>query len=225
MMDSNQIEQAESAPAQSVAGTNNDEIEQLRQRMLPRTPTAAEIAKVTEARRWWNGKANAAEIAAYLERLTKLQENNAHLTAMGAPALNFSAPSDLRDLTYSALRSQLALLDRLIEEQAAAVQHRQEFAAAAERDRLIANETPTERALRLLAERLENAELEIADLKAAAAARDRETGRPARSRPKPVLSQMGTGMGDGLTVGLSAPPSGAVPDGELSSARRISSSR
>jgi hypothetical protein len=195
-----------------------EHVEQLRRRILA-APDAATVAKSAQERLFWNSKAHGPEIAAYRQRVALLENNNAQLVAVGLARVNFAVAADPRDLDYRALIAQIALLDRLIGEQAEALDRRQALADTAAREQVIARETPTERALRLLSERLEAAEGRIADLEAALGAREREKEKSAPVRPKPVLSHMPTTIGNGLCPEVSVPPSGARPD--PSAARRI----
>jgi hypothetical protein len=190
-------------------GLRDDEVERVRQGIL-RAPTAAEKAKATEEQRRWNSKANAPEIAAYRQRLAALEENNGLLAAVGEAPVKFVAADDLRDLDHRALVAQVALLDRLIKEQIETLNRCEAAAAEAERQRMIANETPTQRSIRILFELREADAARIADLEAAVHARDRDAGRPAPARPKPLLSHAGVSVGDGLTPSLALSPL-AVP--------------
>jgi hypothetical protein len=171
-------------------------IEELRQKALA-LPTPEAVAKASEDRRTWNGRAHSREIVGFNERVARLHGNNARLTAAGLASLNFPTPPDLRDLSYSELMAQIALLDRLLVEQAQTLDRHQDDVEAAQWQAALAEETPI---VRMLIRRVEALEAE----KAERSARDREIGRAAPARPKPVLSQMGVAMGDGLTV--TAPP-------------------
>jgi hypothetical protein len=208
------------ASAPLAAGLVDDDVERLRlRRQHYHVPTAAQKAKATEDRRFWNSKANGPEIAAYRERLAALEKNNRLLSAVGEAPVKFVAADDPRDVDCRALVAQVALFDRLISEQIETLSRCQEAAAEAERQRLIALETPTERAIRILFELREVDAQRIADLEAAVHARDHGAGRPAPARPKPLLSHAGVGVGDGLTPSLALSPS-AVP---ANAPRRITS--
>jgi hypothetical protein len=203
--------------ASVAARRGDDDVERVRQGIL-RAPTVAEKAKAVEDRRFWNSKANGPEIAAYKQRLAMLRENNERLAAVGLAVVNFLAADDARDLDYRALVAQVALLDALIKEQTETWERHQTLAAEAERQRMIANETPTQRSLRILFELREADAARIASLEAELYARTRSEERPP-ARPKPLLSHAGVGVGDGLTPGLALSPS-AVPS---NAPRRITS--
>jgi hypothetical protein len=212
-MQNDQIEKPV-ASAPGAAGLVDDDVERMRQRIV-RGPTAAEKAKAAEERRFWNSKANAPEIAAYKQRLATLRANNEQLTTAGEAPVKFVAADDPRDVDHRALIAQIALLDVLIKEQGQTWERQQALAAEAERQRMIANETPTQRSIRILFELREADAARIANLEAELYARTRYEERPAPARPKPLMSQTGQGMGDGLTPSLSAPvapsPSGNSP--------------
>jgi hypothetical protein len=68
-METDRTEQpGESVPV--AVGLGDDDVEHMRRQIL-RVPTAAEKAKAAEERRFFNGKANAPEIAAYKARLSR----------------------------------------------------------------------------------------------------------------------------------------------------------
>jgi hypothetical protein len=216
-MQNDQIEKPV-ASAPGAAGLVDDDVERMRQRIV-RGPTAAEKAKAAEERRFWNSKANAPEIAAYKQRLATLRANNEQLTTAGEAPVKFVAADDPRDVDHRALIAQIALLDVLIKEQGQTWERQQALAAEAERQRMIANETPTQRSIRILFELREADAARIANLEAELYARTRYEERPAPARPKPLMSQTGQGMGDGLTPSLSAP---VAPSPSGNSPRRIS---
>jgi delta 1-pyrroline-5-carboxylate dehydrogenase len=199
-------------------GPVNDDVERMRQQIV-RVPTAAQKAKAVEDRRFFNSKANQPEIAAYRQRLAALENNNRLLTSVGESPVKFVAADDPRDVDCRALVAQVALLDRLINEQIETLNRCEAEAAEAERQRMIANETPTQRSIRILFELREVDAQRIADLEAAVHARDREIVRTAPARSKPLMSHTGAGMGDGLTPALSVPPVAALSG---NSPRRIS---
>jgi hypothetical protein len=198
------------ASAPLPGGLDDDDVERLRlRRQHFHVPNAAQKAKATEERRFFNSKANQPEIAAYRQRLAAFEKNNGLLAAVGEAPFKFIAADDPRDVDCRALVAQVALLDRLINEQVETLNRCQAAAAEAERQRMIALETPTERAIRILFELREVDAQRIADLEAAVHARDHGTGRPAPARPKPLLSHAGVGVGDGLTPSLALSPSAA----------------
>jgi hypothetical protein len=216
-METYQTEQpGESVPV--AAGLGDDDVEHMRRQIL-RAPNAAEKARAAEQRRFWNSKANGPEIAAYKQRLATLRENNERLAAAGLAVVNFVAADDPCDVDHRALIAQIALLDVLIKEQGQTWERQQALAAEAERQRMIANETPTQRSIRILFELREADAARIANLEAELYARTRYEERPAPARPKPLMSRTGQGMGDGLTPALSAP---VAPSPSGNSPRRIS---
>jgi hypothetical protein len=195
----------------------NNEVERERQRIVF-GPPAAQKAKQAEERRFFNGKAHGPEIAAYKARLERLAENNAQLKAAGVATINFAPPADLRDLSIGELRAQLVLLDALLKEQGQTWDRQQALAAEAERQQMIANETPTQRSIRILFELREADAARIASLEAELYARTRYQEGPA-ARPKVPMSNTSVAFGDGLTPGLSAP---VAPSPSGNSPRRIS---
>jgi hypothetical protein len=202
------------ASAPLAAGPADDDVERMRRQYL-RVLTPEEEASRAEQRRWFNSKKYADEIAACRQYLAVFQENNRHLAAVGLVPLNFPTPPDWRDLNLSELRTHLTVLGRLTREQVDAL-NRQEAEKAQEKWQAeLAQETPI---VQMLVGRLEAVEAEFAEWKAERSAREREIGRAAPVRPKPLMSQTGVGMGDGLTPALSAPP--VAPPG--TSPRRIS---
>jgi hypothetical protein len=62
--------------------------------------------------------------------------------------------ADSIDLHWRELQEQIVRLDRLARQQAAGLDRHRARAAAAERERIIANETPDQRVVRLLTERV-----------------------------------------------------------------------
>ena len=151
-MENDQAEQP-GASAPLAAGLLDDDVERLRlRRQHYHVPTAAQKAKAAEDRRVWNSKANAPEIAAYQQRLATLRANNEQLTTVGEAPVKFVAADDPRDVGCRALVAQVALLDRLINEQIETLSRCEADAAEAERQRMIANETPTQRSIRILFE-------------------------------------------------------------------------
>lgn len=220
-MENDQAEQP-GASAPLAAGLLDDDVERLRlRRQHYHVPTAAQKAKAAEDRRVWNSKANAPEIAAYQQRLATLRANNEQLTTVGEAPVKFVAADDPRDVDCRALVAQVALLDRLINEQIETLSRCEADAAEAERQRMIANETPTERSIRILFELREADAQRIADLEAAVHARDREIVRAEPVRPKTLMGGMSIAAGNGLCAEVSIPPSAARPD--TSAARRITS--
>jgi hypothetical protein len=187
----------------------NAEFEELRKKALT-PPDPAKAAKDAQERLVWNGRAHGREIAAFNQRLARLHGNNTVLLAAGLAPLNFPTPPDLRDLTYSELMAQIALLDRLLSEQAQTLDRHRAEAAAAQRQAELAEETPI---VRWLLERLEAVEAEVAELKAGRSESARAIARAAPVRPKVPMSNMGVALGDGLTPALSAPvgPPGTSP--------------
>jgi hypothetical protein len=184
-------------------------IEDLRKKARAQ-PDPETVAKNAEERRIFNGKAHRGEIAAVNERLARLHENNAVLAAIGKAPLNFPTPADLRDLSFSALKAQIALLDRLLSEQAQTLERHREEVEAARWEAALAQETPI---VQMLLGRLEVVEAEFAEWKAERSDRDRAIARAAPVRSKVSMSNTGVGFGDGLTPSLSAPvaPSGISP--------------
>ncbi len=220
-MENDQAEQP-GASAPLAAGLLDDDVERLRlRRQHYHVPTAAQKAKAAEDRRVWNSKANAPEIAAYQQRLATLRANNEQLTTVGEAPVKFVAADDPRDVGCRALVAQVALLDRLINEQIETLSRCEADAAEAERQRMIANETPTQRSIRILFELREADAQRIADLEAAVHARDREIVRAEPVRPKTLMGGMSIAAGNGLCAEVSIPPSAARPD--TSAARRITS--
>jgi hypothetical protein len=212
------------ASAPLAAGLVDDDVERLRlRRQHYHVPTAAQKAKAAEDRRFWNSKANAPEIAAYKQRLATLHENNERLTTAGLAVVKFVAADDPRDVDCRALVAQISLLDRLIREQVEALERSQSAAAAAERQRNIAKETPTERAIRVLFELREADAARIANLEAELYARTRYEERPAPARPKAPMSHMAVAVGNGLCPEVSLPSSSGAPSNNPSGARRLSS--
>jgi hypothetical protein len=191
------------------AGPGDDDVEQMRQQIL-RAPTATEKAKADEDRRRFNAKAHGPEIAACQQRLATFRENNERLAKVGLAVANFPTPPDLRDLTFSELKALLALLGRLLSEQAQTLDRHRAQAAEAQWQAELALETPI---VRMLLERLEAVEAEFAELKAERSGRDRAIARAAPVRPKASMSNMGVALGDGLTPALSIPvaPPGTSP--------------
>jgi hypothetical protein len=203
------------ASAPSAAGLVDDDVELMRQQIV-RVPTAAEKAAGAERTRRWNEKANGPELAVYKQRLAVFEENNRLLAAIGKAPVKFLMVADPRDLGCSALVAQINLLGRLINEQVDTLNRCEAEAAEAQWQATLAAETPI---VRMLFGRLEAVEAEFAELKAERSGRDRAIARAAPVRPKPLMSQTGLGMGDGLTPALSAP---VAPSTSGNSPRRIS---
>jgi hypothetical protein len=203
------------ASAPLAAGPIDDDAERYR-RGLYRIRSTAEIAADAEKARWFNSKKNADEIAACRQYLAVFQENNRHLADVGLVPLSFPTPPDWRDLNLSELRTHLTVLGRLTREQVDALNRHEAEEAEAQWQADLAEETPI---VRMLVGRLEAVEAEFAEWRAERSGRDRAIARAAPVRPKPLMSQTGSGMGDGLTPALSVPPV-AAPSGN--SPRRIS---
>jgi hypothetical protein len=204
-MENDQIEKpVSSAPV--AAGLVDDDAERWR-RQLYHVPTAAQKAERIEGIRRWNEKANGRELAEYKQRLAVFEENNRLLVAVGEAPVKFPATGDPRDLGCPALVTQINLLGRLINEQVDTLNRCEAEAAEAQWQAALAKETPI---VRMLVRRVEALEAE----KAERSERDRESVRAVPAvRPKPALSNMGVGLGDGLTPSLSAPiaPPGISP--------------
>jgi hypothetical protein len=212
-MQNDQIEKPV-ASAPGAAGLVDDDAERWR-RQLYHVPTAAQKAERIEGIRRWNEKANGRELAEYKQGLAVFGENNRLLAAVGKAPVKFLATGDPRDLGCPALVAQINLLGRLINEQVDTLNRCEAEAAEAQWQAELAQETPI---VQMLVGRLEAVEAEFAEWKAERSAREREIGRAAPVWPKPLMSQTGVGMGDGLTPALSAPP--VAPPG--TSPRRIS---
>jgi hypothetical protein len=163
---------------------------------------AARAAEVARERRIMNSRLNSQEIERFNGLIQALERNNADLLAFGDPAVEFEALDPL-DLHHRELIEQISIIDRLVRQQLGRLTSLRARAAAAERERMIANETPADRRLRLLSERLVPMESRIADLEAQVAElrrdRDQQFVRPAP--PKPVMSNAPVSIGDGLCAG------------------------
>jgi hypothetical protein len=155
-------------------------------------------AAAERERRITNSRMNRVEIGRYNALIATLEQNNAALMAFGDVAVEFAA-TDPVNLHWRELQEQIATLGRLARDQANHLERHRARAAAAERQRIIANETPDQRAVRLLTERVASLESEGADLKARVAELecDRQSTRPAR--PMPPMSGVPISMGDGLS--------------------------
>jgi hypothetical protein len=140
--------------------------------------------------------------------LAALEKNNRLLAAVGKAPVKFVAADDPRDVDCRALVAQVALLDRVINEQIETFNRCKAEEAEEQWQAELAEETPI---VRMLVRRVEALEAEKAER--SARDRDREIVRAAPVRPMLALSNMGVAFGDGLTPSLSAPvaPPGTSP--------------
>jgi hypothetical protein len=129
--------------------------EQYRAQML-RGPNPESAAKGARERRWMNSRVYEVEIARHNELIATIAKNNVALTALGDPAIDIEAVDPL-DLNHRAWDDRIAALGRLIWQQTDRLAYLRASAAEAERERMIANETPIQRHDREIAElRAEN---------------------------------------------------------------------
>jgi hypothetical protein len=187
---------------------NNDQLdtEKLRAEILKAPDpaiAAAATAAASQERRLLNARLNRIEIGRFNELVVTLEQNNGQLIAFGDPAIEFTAAADPLDLHWRALCEEITVFDRLVRQQTYRLDHLRSRAAAAERERMISNETPADRRLRLLSERVEAIESRLAFFEGRVA----ESEREAPARPKPLMSGLPVSMGDGLCAGNAAPPS------------------
>jgi hypothetical protein len=183
--------------------------EKLRADIL-KAPDAAIAAAATAAakkeRRLLNSRMNRVEIMRLNELVATLERNNGQLIAFGDPAIEFTAAADPLDLHWRALGEEITVVDRLVRQQASRLDHLRSRAAAAERERMIANETPTDRRFRLLSEQVEAMESRLAFLEGRVAESERDRQFVAPARPKPEMSGLPVSVGDGLSAGSALPP-------------------
>jgi hypothetical protein len=193
----------------------NDQIAELAEKLraeilkpLDPARAAARAAEVARERRIMNSRLNRVEIGRLNDLIASLDQNNGHLVAFSDLPTEFEKTDPL-DLRLPALLEQISIIDRLVRQQLGRLTSLRARAAAAERERMIANETPADRRLRLLSERLVPMESRIADLEAQVAElrrdRDQQFVRPAP--PKPVMSNAPVSFGDGLCPPDAIPPS------------------
>jgi hypothetical protein len=190
---------------------NTDQLdaEKIRADIL-KAPDPASVAiaaqKAAQERRVINSRLNKVEIDRYNKLFAALEQNNAQLITFGDPAIEFAAADPL-ELHWPELQQQIAVLGQMVRQQSGRLDYFRARAAAAERERMIANETPADRGLRLLSERLVPMESRIADLEAQVAElrKDQEFVPP--DRPPPPMSGVPASMGDGLCAQSAMPPS------------------
>jgi hypothetical protein len=186
-------------------------LDKLRAEILRPDPAAAAAATAAtvQERRILNSRMNRVEIGRFNELVVTLEQNNGQLIAFGDPAIEFTAAADPLDLHWRALCEGIKVFDRLVRQQAYRLDHLRSRAAAAERERMIANETPVDRRFRLLSERVEAMESRLAFFEGRVAESERDRQFVAPARPKPPMSGLPVSVGDGLSAGSAfSPPSG-----------------
>jgi hypothetical protein len=164
---------------------------------------AAHAAAVVQERRILNSRLNLVEIGRLSQLTAALDENNALLIASGDVAVEFAVAADPLEMHWRELLAHIGVLERLIRQQTDRLDYHRARAAAAERERMIANETPGERLLRERAEaveaRLRELEERIADSQGA-----QRYVPPASAAPQ--MSALPVSMGDGLCAGYAIVP-------------------
>jgi hypothetical protein len=179
----------------------SEQVEKIRN---PAPPDPAIVAQRLQDRRFMNSRVYEVEIARHNELIGTIAKNNVALTALGDLAMNIGAVEPL-DLSRHALDDCNAALGRQIRQQSDRLEYLRAAAAEAERERMIAKETPIERLAR------ENAELRGEVAAISTRQQQMEAGNHVQRyspppRPLPPMAFAAVGMGDGLTPGFCLPP-------------------